>query len=1106
MQAAFVIKDRSGKPYAVVGLLNGGTEFYPISENAKSWSKWMSSDYSARKITKPELIQTLDNSMDIEGPKPYNRVNKPSIDELIKNIAPAITNQTDKTKSLYSDSRLLPVISISDANLSDLDNSEWKNAVNFKSAAFLSDINKSTFSYEVKRTRAVWDPSLSVPGTDRRGGWRCPVGTRYGGEITDRFGRNCGWGVARRLGNAMADLGERIEDAGDARLAKRVERRNRRMAERLARGGERVGEEVASAARGVRASRTIEELATPNVENEPNAPGLVERAAGAVADFFDEEMRGERKRKKGERKLQKRELQADRRAALAAHLRDQAVIDDPNISEERRARQQNFLNMMRANEQAFQEELAKRRAGRRLPGRRENVTIGEEAPKASPPKARKPRAPRNTGQTPAQPQPPAPARRPRNIVNDRMEYLRKRGEELKRLKEEAKKNRPDGVSDKDWKEYKDYVDGVKDVIGYGGADHFVNPESYEKWAARVGKKPPAQAVAKPAEIGDVDNVSGTPVPAGDPLPGESLKDYMDRKYNEHQARIRKIREAGGNAGFLKRDEWDVFHGPVVAEAWKKAQKKNGRGARRVATEDISAEASGRRPRPSDIPDAVQPSRPARPVTPKPQPAKPAAPKRQDPKNMTHKQMMDEHKQLWNDIVDNEINIKNQGETPELRKQKNKLNARRQKLEDAMLKKIPGDERFRDHERLARKARGLTDAVTPQSATPEENLSGTPLLEKLLRPLRGRKQNIGRLVKREGRAGVLPLPHRNTKNMTVEQAIEHIRKGGNLDDVPREHMLEAVSNNLWDPDTKTGRYKAITKNGGRIGDTRIFAEVDKDGKETGEGLVFKVAFQNHGGGPEDQEQNIGEIIGFNFAAAHGFNIDGAVADGKVTNSRGYEGTMMVIPMDINKIPEGMKAVGRSQAGQVVVGAEKHVPNFHVVDMEEQLEDQGAPQRIAHFLHNYLLGAADRHLQNGMARVYTDEEGNKFAHIVPIDHGWVGRAPISDFEQYARDTMYSDQQAGMDPRIFTGIRRHLAGIKDPEEKKRQVDAVIGVVDDMIERSSKLAAMSNDEWVKFVRDFYPGHTDDAHVKRIASIYRRQAQALKTQRSQLLALWGIK
>ena len=107
------------------------------------------------------------------------------------------------------------------------------NVVDFKAKSFLSERNTSTMAYEVKAVRAIWDPSLSIPGTDRRGGFRCPVGTRYGGQITDRFGRSCGWGVARRIANQIADIGERMENIDDARRGRRIARRERRILQRL---------------------------------------------------------------------------------------------------------------------------------------------------------------------------------------------------------------------------------------------------------------------------------------------------------------------------------------------------------------------------------------------------------------------------------------------------------------------------------------------------------------------------------------------------------------------------------------------------------------------------------------------------------------------------------------------------------------------------------------------------------------------------------------------------------------------------------------------------------------------------------------------------------
>ncbi len=188
-----------------------------------------------------------------------------------------------KNKIVLSEKTNLPVVSLLDIPLYDVASYEFVNTVQYKAAAFISDQTKSSYGYEVKRVRALWDPSLSIPGTDRRGGWRCPTGTRYGGQITDRFGRSCGWGVARRLANAVSDIGERVEGLDDNRRKKRVARRNARMARRLNEGGpvERIAGRVAEGLDG------------------GDDRGVVERAAGRVAERLDGDRQGGARRRRG---------------------------------------------------------------------------------------------------------------------------------------------------------------------------------------------------------------------------------------------------------------------------------------------------------------------------------------------------------------------------------------------------------------------------------------------------------------------------------------------------------------------------------------------------------------------------------------------------------------------------------------------------------------------------------------------------------------------------------------------------------------------------------------------------------------------------------------
>ena len=156
-----------------------------------------------------------------------------------------------------------------------------KNEVNFKALTFISEQTASTFNYEVKGVRALWDPSLSIPGTNRRGGWRCPIGTRYGGQITDRFGRSCGWGVARRIANEIADIGERLENIDDRKRNNRLAKRNARMQRFLARQQkpgllERGARNIAEALDGGQTPRQVKPSPSPKpsttIPPKPKAP------------------------------------------------------------------------------------------------------------------------------------------------------------------------------------------------------------------------------------------------------------------------------------------------------------------------------------------------------------------------------------------------------------------------------------------------------------------------------------------------------------------------------------------------------------------------------------------------------------------------------------------------------------------------------------------------------------------------------------------------------------------------------------------------------------------------------------------------------------------
>jgi len=288
----FVRHKRDNAPYLLVTVNPGGTDFQPLSDEADDVADVFDSVYRNRPINKQELDAALDDDFTIEGPINPTRGNLNLLQDFLSD-----TNQPLSPRKRYPSAKSFDISSVP-LGFSDKDGKV--NLTEYKARNFIYEQTKSTFNYEVKRVRALWDPGLSIPGTGRRGGWRCPVGTRYGGQITDRFGRNCGWGVARRIANAITNIGERMENLDDRRRGRRVERRNRRMLERLGRA-----EGAGRAERGLRGIAEVldggEGTPTPAPER-PRGRGVQARRRArntteALADARDRGLRDSERRR-----------------------------------------------------------------------------------------------------------------------------------------------------------------------------------------------------------------------------------------------------------------------------------------------------------------------------------------------------------------------------------------------------------------------------------------------------------------------------------------------------------------------------------------------------------------------------------------------------------------------------------------------------------------------------------------------------------------------------------------------------------------------------------------------------------------------------------------
>jgi len=388
MKISFIVRNREDKPYFVATTSDVGTTFRAIAEDSKGLVDAFRDEYKNSKITKQELSVALDRGMTVEGPMPETLV------------AQALRREP-KPKEKFAEK-----ISVSDIPIKYFSANEKRETIQFKARAFVSESRKTTFNYEVKRVRALWDPGLSIPGTGRRGGWRCPVGTRYGGQITDRFGRNCGWGVARRIANAITNIGERLENVDDRRRGRRLERRNRRMLQRLGRAEE--GGRIERGLRGV-----AEALEGGDAPKEPRAPKkpAPRRRGGVRGGGFDSDARDEGLRD-SERRRVRRELEEP-----GAPRTGSEEIVEPKPKRPARARRR------RASEERAKETAGKRPTGEPM----EPSVKPEPKPKRKKPTAKKPEPKKPSTPTPEKPSTPTDSNDPFDILFDNINMLLERG-------------------------------------------------------------------------------------------------------------------------------------------------------------------------------------------------------------------------------------------------------------------------------------------------------------------------------------------------------------------------------------------------------------------------------------------------------------------------------------------------------------------------------------------------------------------------------------------------------------------------------------------------------------------------------------------------------
>ena len=1013
MKSVFIIKNRDNSPFMVVSTTPEGTKFQPMTESAKEIAVFLREEYSKTKITRAELEQTMDSSKIIEGPSPDSSITSKKVALL-------------KDEPQYSEQlATLPVLSISEVLLSEFSNAEYRNVLTFKASSFISDQTRSSANFEVKAVRAVWDPSLAIPGTNRRGGFRCPVGTRYGGQITDRFGRSCGWGVARRIANQIADIGERLEQRDDDKRKRRLDRRNARMIARLQGEG--------------RAGRL-----------EGGLRGIAERLDGG----------GSAPRAPRPQREIDPVREANRQEALAElrRLRDDVIM--PRIPRRR-------------GERAPRDEEVETPSTRPPRNRRRDV-IPETAPTPKP-------RPRPVPQGGVRPTPGGlpslPDYRPNDPVGNRSRYIAEAIRRLAKEKRDAKSNRPDGISNENWKKYKDYVDSLEHVFGYGGNDRFASVMSYDEWARRNNVTPrapqapsSAPAPARPRPARPQPRPQVTPQPenvdvltareASDAGESEAFKPYVLRKYNEYAQRVREIREGGGNAGMLTRREWYAINKDNLRDAWKDVhgrsapqdfeppaprRPQNNRRRRRAATAVPAGRSASRKPTPDDVPEPA----PARPVRPARKPFN-APGQRGQVSLIDALRKRNEMRRDGAQDDDLKIVLHNGKHYVVKKSEIDRANAN-----GANIRALPEP----PQPPPARPA--VVQPPTPPSPVGPTNLLPAPSPQAPPTPSptprqesQGRKKSPFRKFARSRNAhGKLKINREESpigkfvseEDRTIdtqEKAIDYIKNGGDIQKVPAKFMHIAIeANSSRDVQDASKRFRQIPPNGGAVGVTKIYYLRDENGNISNQGWVFKAAK------PAD---NVGELIGWNYLAAVGILEDGAIQDGKLeVDVQQRFGVIrkgnpyIMIPLAHNDVPDGAK-IGDGIAGG----------DFNKEALEG-LPNKGLPERLSNVLANYILGVADRHSGNGMGRVVETPDGQKLAHVVPMDLGWAGKAHGGFFSSYSASF-------SMDRNIIATMRTALPAMSDAQRRETYA-RIQEVYRQIIVQTEKTLAVGREQFVQ-------------------------------------------
>lgn len=341
--------------------------------------------------------------------------------------------------------------------------------------------------------------------------------------------------------------------------------------------------------------------------------------------------------------------------------------------------------------------------------------------------------------------------------------------------------------------------------------------------------------------------------------------------------------------------------------------------------------------------------------------------------------------------------------------------------------------------------------------------------------------------------LMPTPHLlqidDAQIKTIDAATEHLKKGGSLSDIPnslwREALYGASSEGEIDKSTP---FRRVIPDEGAVGEVSIFLLRDKNGESTTEGWVIKGSIER---------ETINEVLGWNFAAAHGISRDGASFDGDTEE----------LAHGINVNSPGLYAITPYTWGQFDTNPPNslELPESRMSSYSPALlyntEYQGLPEMFGAFLHSYLIGLEDRHSGNIMTAKINGQ-----AVVIPIDFADTGSQinpkidnKLTDYAYFAysaHQTIFDDMKA---------MRRQL----DADEQKRFDDRIERIYDSMMERALIISAMDENDFIdRFASGIPSGPKSEGRATQIRNqaseifkSYKKAASDMKKFRTQTLS-----